>query len=102
MGQKEMASGTRVVYENDQAPVGSLVSGAFLKEMINGKFFPIIGATIDGDYIKAEEINFSEIEDNEHYAVVQNQNCGDIDFVQLFTDRKIFVHTGLLSENWNR
>ena len=100
--QREMASGTRAIYENAQAPVGSLVSGELLKEMVSKKFFPVSGATIDGAYVASGDIDFSEIEDNEYFAVIQNPNCGDIDFIQLFTEQKILIHTGLLSENWNR
>lgn len=90
------------MYDNPQAPVGTIVPGEFLKEMISREFFPVSGVTIDGEHIAASEIDFSEIEDKEYFAVLQNSNCGIVEFVQMFTDKRIFIHTENLSPTWNR
>lgn len=86
------------VYENPQARIGSIISGEFLKEMIERKFFPVESALIDGSFVEPGDLDSEEIDDKEWFVVAINTNCNEVMFVQLYTEHKISINTGLKAD----
>ena len=71
-------------YNNPQAPVGSIISGEFLKEMVAAGWIAIETAIIDGKEYSSNEA-LDDLDSDDQLAVLVNQNSGQVQFVPLFT-----------------
>lgn len=81
------------VWYQDHFPVGMTISGETLKEFVEKEFFDIGFASVNGSMIRAEEANFSDVDDKEVWIIGLNTNSNTIMFIQLFTENRVVIET---------